>query len=46
LLAPKIATCAYELYQQQVHGESQADQDWLEAEREKRRDQPAEEKIA
>jgi H+-transporting ATPase len=33
-LTPQIATRAYELYEQRVHGESQADQDWLEAERE------------
>jgi len=33
-LTPQIAARAYELYQQRVHGESQADQDWEEAERE------------
>ena len=33
-LTPEIAAQAYELYQQRVRGESQADQDWLEAERE------------
>ncbi len=33
-LMPRIATRAFELYQQRVHGESQADQDWREAERE------------
>ena len=33
-LTPRIAARAYELYQQRVRGESQADQDWLEAERE------------
>jgi len=38
-LTPRIATRAYELYQQRVRGESQADQDWLEAEREIRKDQ-------
>jgi hypothetical protein len=43
---PEIAARAYELYQQRVHGESQADQDWLEAERETRGDQAAEKKIA
>jgi H+-transporting ATPase len=32
----EIAARAYELYQQRVHGESQQDQDWLEAERETR----------
>ena len=31
---PQIATRAYELYQERVRGKSQADQDWLEAERE------------
>jgi H+-transporting ATPase len=36
-LGPQIATQAYELYQQRVRGESQQDQDWLEAEREMRR---------
>ena len=34
---PQIATRAYELFQQRVHGVSQADQDWLEAEREIRK---------
>jgi H+-transporting ATPase len=33
-LTPQIAARAYELYQQRVRGESQADQDWLQAERE------------
>jgi H+-transporting ATPase len=33
-LTPQIAKRAYELYQERVHGESQADQDWHEAERE------------
>jgi hypothetical protein len=42
----EIASRAYELYQQRVHGESQQDQDWLEAERETRGDRPAEKKIA
>jgi H+-transporting ATPase len=41
----EIAARAYELYQQRVHGESQQDQDWLEAERETRGDQSAEKKI-
>ena len=36
-LTPQIATRAYELFQQRVHGASQADQDWLEAEREIRK---------
>ena len=38
-LTPQIAARAYELYQERVRGESQADQDWLEAEREIRKDQ-------
>ncbi len=38
-LTPQIAARAYELYQQRVRGESQADQDWLEAERETREEQ-------
>ena len=37
----QIAARAYELYQQRVRGESQQDQDWLEAEREARSGQPA-----
>jgi H+-transporting ATPase len=45
-LTSQIAARAYELYQQRVRGESQADQDWLEAERETRRDQAAREKVA
>jgi H+-transporting ATPase len=35
----EIAARAYEIFQQRVHGESQQDQDWLEAEREIRKDQ-------
>ena len=31
-LTPQIAARAYELYQERVHGESEQDQDWLEAE--------------
>jgi H+-transporting ATPase len=31
---PQIAQRAYELYQERVHGQSPAEQDWLEAERE------------
>jgi H+-transporting ATPase len=31
-LTPQIAALAYELYDRRVHGESQADQDWHEAE--------------
>ena len=42
----EIAARAYELYQQRVHGESQQDQDWLEAEREIRDDAAAKKKIA
>ena len=37
-LKPQIAARAYELYQQRARGESLADQDWLEAEREIRKD--------
>ena len=40
-LNAQIAARAYELYQQRVRGESQQDQDWLEAEREARSGQPA-----
>ncbi len=36
-LTPRIAARAYELHQQRVRGESQADQDWLEAEHEIRK---------
>jgi H+-transporting ATPase len=36
-LTPQIATRAYELFQQRVHGATQADQDWLKAEREIRK---------
>jgi len=42
----EIAARAYELYQQRVHGESQQDQDWLEAERETLGDAAAKKKIA
>ena len=45
-LTPQIAARAYELYQQRVRGESQADQDWLEAEREIRKDQAGKTKTA
>jgi H+-transporting ATPase len=37
----EIAARAYEIYQRRVHGESQADQNWLEAERETRKGQAA-----
>ncbi|MGA2904523.1 MAG: DUF2934 domain-containing protein, partial [Candidatus Korobacteraceae bacterium] len=33
-LTPQIAARAYEIYQERVNGQSQQDQDWLEAERE------------
>jgi H+-transporting ATPase len=42
----EIAARAYELYQHRARGESQADQDWLEAEREIRGDLATEKKIA
>jgi H+-transporting ATPase len=45
-LTPQIAVRAYELYQQRVRGESHADQDWLEAEREIRTDQAAHRKAS
>ncbi|MGB8472704.1 MAG: plasma-membrane proton-efflux P-type ATPase [Candidatus Acidiferrum sp.] len=40
-LTPRIAARAYELYQRRVRGESPADQDWQEAEREIRKDATA-----
>jgi len=42
----EIAARAYELYQQRVKGESQQDQDWLEAEREIQKDQGDHAKVA
>ena len=45
-LSSQIAARAYELYQERVHGESQQDQDWLEAERETRKDQPGHPRVA
>ncbi len=45
-LNPQIAQRAYELYQERVHGQSQADQDWLEAEREIRKNSPVQPKPA
>jgi H+-transporting ATPase len=42
----EIAARAYELYQQRIHGESQQDQDWLEAERETQKDQLDHAKVA
>jgi len=44
-LTPIIATRAYELYEQRGRRASQADQDWLEAERELRNDQAGRSKI-
>jgi H+-transporting ATPase len=41
-----IAARAFELYQQRVHGESQQDQDWLEAERETHLEETAKKKPA
>ncbi|MGA2476389.1 MAG: DUF2934 domain-containing protein [Terriglobia bacterium] len=37
-LTPQIATRAYELYEQRGRRDGQAGQDWLEAEREIRKD--------
>jgi H+-transporting ATPase len=45
-LTQQIAARAYELYQDRVRGESQQDQDWLEAERETRSDPTAHPKVA
>ncbi len=45
-LTPRIATRAYELYEQRVRGESRADQDWLEAEREIRKNEAGKTKAA
>jgi XFP N-terminal domain/Protein of unknown function (DUF2934)/Cation transporting ATPase, C-terminus len=39
-LSPQIATRAYELYEQRLRGDSQADRDWLQAEREIRKQPP------
>jgi H+-transporting ATPase len=39
-LTPQIAARAYELYEERVRGEGQAARDWLEAEREIRKDKP------
>jgi H+-transporting ATPase len=44
--AKRIAARAFELYQQRVRGESQQDQDWLEAEREARLEEAARKKTA
>jgi H+-transporting ATPase len=43
-LTPQIATRAYELYQARGRADGKANQDWLEAERETRKDQPAKKK--
>jgi H+-transporting ATPase len=45
-LTPRIATRAYELYEQRVRGKSRADQDWLEAERQIRKDEATKTKTA
>jgi len=45
-LTAEIAARAYEIYQQRVHGESQQDQDWIEAEQEVRGHQQVGKKIA
>ncbi|MGD0908243.1 MAG: plasma-membrane proton-efflux P-type ATPase [Candidatus Acidiferrales bacterium] len=45
-LTPQIAARAYELYEKRGEGESQADQDWLEAEREIRKDPAGKPKAA
>jgi len=37
-VTPQIAKRAYELYEQRGHGEGQADQDWIQAENEIRKD--------
>jgi H+-transporting ATPase len=42
----EVATRAYEIYQKRVHGESQQDQDWLEAERETHLEEAAKNKPA
>jgi hypothetical protein len=41
-----IAARAFELYQQRLRGESQQDQDWLEAERESHLKEAAKKKLA
>jgi len=40
-LTPQIAMRAYELYEQEGHRDGHASQDWLEAEREIRKDKAA-----
>jgi hypothetical protein len=39
-LTPQITKRAYELYERQGHHDGHANQDWLEAEREIRKDEP------
>src|SRR5271155_730720 len=45
-LTAQIATRAYELYQQRGRGDGKANQDWLEAERETRKDQIGKKDVA
>jgi hypothetical protein len=45
-LTSQIAARANELYQERVHGDSQQDQDWHEAEREIRKNQSGNVKVA
>ncbi len=45
-LTPQIATRAYELYQERGSGDGKANQDWLEAERETRKDQAGKKDVA
>jgi H+-transporting ATPase len=45
-LTPQIATRAYELYQQRGRGDGKANQDWLEAERETRKDHVGKKDVA
>ena len=45
-LTPRIATRAYGLYQQRGRGDGKANQDWLEAERETRKDQLAKKDVS
>jgi H+-transporting ATPase len=45
-LTPRIATRAYEIYEERGHHDGQADQDWLEAESEIRKDRVGSAKAA
>jgi H+-transporting ATPase len=45
-LEPQIATRAYEIYEERGHHDGQADQDWLEAEIETRKDEAVHVKAA